>query len=316
MSRLIHTIFTVVLLLATAGCNDYVFVDSSPLPDETEIKVEGSEGYAEVLIDTDGLLGLQLQNPCDSLYLTYLDKNSNPIPLDSPISEVAGINYYDVWREFNVRIYGSYLNFYSYFNCTGEECRVVVLLFYAEGDTTTTDMEVRTKKVTFIVGAGPRLEEGFVDYGNNPQIVPDSTYSQTTIYRNDTPETQRVWLYPYRDIPATAMIEPTEKWAEGAEVNMPLPLFWHDEWWLHDDDYHPTLGTPFKYEPNDADMPATVEVAPNTTVKITRIISFTKYSNKGKIDFFNRVTQQWTSTDFKCEVIYPTGYKLTVEPEN
>ncbi len=286
------------------GCNDEIFVDKISLPDKTEVMLQPSEGDHVMLIPTEGLIWWGLENAEPSDYLNYYGGGGIAGP-DSPATELTTISYEDFHTAYSISINGNYLYFYNYYNCTGMEENITVILKYADG----------IKSVLFHIQGGEKLEAEWTRYFGNDIIAapsPEKKISEID-YENSTEETVRVYVMPYKNAPARAVVSPDEQWVGGLELKLALPMLLNDTWVLNDDNYVLKCSVPYEYEPFRGDLKVPLDIPAGTAVRIKSTVSYSEVKERGEMYVRNPYTNDLFASTFTLTTLYPVSYEIKVE---
>jgi len=144
--------------------------------------------------------------------------------------------------------------------------------------------------------------------------VAERTYTES--FTNRGPIPQRMVIMPYRSSQCSDVAMPAEQWARKLIVDMPMLVYSGHEWQLQDfTDI--CLGDLRTFAPEEyMDEKFFVEVPPGVKATVTWTLHYTRASQQGHLDFYNAVTESYTSdVRFECTALYPTSYDYTVSYE-
>lgn len=293
--------------MSLAGCNDDIFIDRVDLPEMTEVKLLPEGDDHTMIIPVKGLRSWGIENAEPSEYMTYYGPGGVVGP-DSPASELTSIWFEDFHSAFGVSINGNYLYFNNLYNCTGKDENITVFLRYEDG----------TRFVNFYIPAGEKLKVDWVSYfGNGFDVTPDVETSVNTVtYANNSSETVRVYVMPYKSTPAKAFLSADEPWVKDIEVEMSLPVLFDDSWGLHSDGFILNCDTPYEYKSINSDMRVPRDIPAETEVKVVKSVSYSKVLCRGEMYIRNPYTDDVFVSAFTLTTLYPVSYEIKIEKED
>lgn len=305
----LHIYCIIVVLVATVSCNNEIFINRSfEMPASQEIDIVGDGGSDVLDYQPDGLKQIVINLFDSKEIFTYYDKKGNIIDEDSPADIISSIRYNDPFCEFSIDFSGNRIWLNCAQNCTGETVTVPLLFVYEYG--------VRNLKINVMPGKSMYLLSWNYDddcVGKEKQVP----YLTSTTYNNNSEGPLIVYVEPYRNVQCRARIMPQEEWADGKNVDVPVPSFMlktddEAEWGLVDIGQI-RLGTYMYYDiPFNGDrIPVTVPA--HTSVRVTVSVDFVKALFTGSLRFMSPVYNGIHDTTFKCELYEPSDYKIDIQ---
>lgn len=300
--------------LATAACNGDIFTDRNELPDFADITVEGDGGEWSAPIERDGLLRIYIDySESVKPYVHYYDTDGNPADASCPASDLGSIVFENPVTFYSIGLHEEMLYVTSNYNAAGAD-NVTLHLEYDSGV---------TKLIHLTITQGEPLQLSFCIYDG--EIVTEENVAEQTHterFTNRGPIPQRMEIMPYRASQCSDVAMPAEQWARKLTVDMPMLVYvpalvnFGYEWQLQDfTDI--CLGDLRTFTPEEyMDEKFFVEVPPGVKATVTWTLHYTRASQQGRLDFYNAVTDSYTSdVRFECTVLYPTSYDYTVSYE-
>ncbi len=306
--RYIGEILSLLMGVVLVGCNDEVFIDAEPLPDSSEITIEGDGGSWSTIIPRDGLIKVSMSNPYRDTkgYVTYYDKNSDPVAPDCPISDLAGIEFENPAQRYHISLWGKKLEINSYYNSYPPDV-IILTLEYDYGT---------TKEIRINFTEGKPLE--FFPWYEGEMTVEENIeeFTHRTSFTNNSSLTQKFEVYPYINCNCSHEVIPAEPWANKFKIDsMALPCFTGDWWELSEmpDIY---LGDRKVFSPSRyVHEHITVDVPPYKKAVVYYTLHYSRASQLGKFFIYNEVEDRQFELGFTSKATYATHYEYTVEIE-
>ncbi len=304
----ISKILTLLITFVLTACNNDIFIDAEPLPDTTEITLEGDGGSWSTTIPRDGLKKITMYNPYRDTkgYLTYYDHKDNKVNPDCPVSELGAIIFENPAQHYIISFYGKKLSINSYYNCYPKDY-IVLLLEYDYGG---------TKKIHITFTEGKQLN--FFCFPEGEMTVEDNIeeISHRTSFSNNSSLTQKFEIYPYINCNCSYEVIPDESWLNKMAIdNMPIPTYTGKVWILEDYELI-YLGDRKTFSPMEYVYDKiTVDVPPYTKATVNYTLHYSRASQTGKFFITNVVADQQFEIGFKATSIYATRYDFTVDYE-
>lgn len=215
--------FQIVILLAIvfSACNNDIFVDSVSVPKE-EITLDGNRGSQEFKITKKGLMDVKFDNDIDyRTYQTYYDKEGQRINQVSNIDEISKIVYNSDRFAIELQISGNNVVTTALDNTYEGDINVWADLIYKD----------QTKTINFIITPGAPMEVTEIFQGLSPLSETKISTSTTKLLRNNTSESLKFSIYPFRDVSSTVNFTFEDEYRDiNATVEIDLPLYMDGEW--------------------------------------------------------------------------------------
>ncbi len=307
MSHKKYLLTLLIMLLLLTGCNSDIFVDSLILPDNIEATVYGDGGQFNQPISKTGLKSMSIDHDISlSDNFTYYDNEGHPIPANSPKSEIAQICYQSQREYFTLSIVGEMLYFTSFYNNLEMESHWTVRLEYESG----------TKLLQIAIQPGRPLE--FLMEQFDSDLIPvgnEKALERTIRFTNEGDAPAYMDLKPYElTRPPEVLVEPSEEWAEGLTVSIPLPVYYNDNWMLHDNNHTILLGYRCSYEAIQSSENVRVTLPPKSKGTITVRVFYSEVKAIGTIWFVNVTdSERQIATNYNMSAFHPTRHEITVE---
>ncbi len=307
-TRSISYLLTLLIAFVLTSCNNDIFIDAEPLPDTTEITLEGDGGSWSTTIPRDGLKKITMYNLYRDTkgYLTYYDHKDNKVNPDCPVSELGAIIFENPAQHYIISFYGKKLSINSYYNCYPKDY-IVLLLEYDYGG---------TKKIHITFTEGKQLDFFCVPEGEMTVEDNFEEISHRTAFTNNSSLTQKFEIYPYINCNCSYEVIPEYSWSKKMLIdNMAIPTYTGKEWLLVD---HKTiyLGDRFSFSPSRYIYDKiTVDVPPYTKATVNYTLHYSRAYETGKFIITNVVAERQFEMSYKTTSIYATKYDYTVEYE-
>ncbi len=301
IKRLLY-IFIIICSLAATSCNSDIFIDKADIPEVSDYTIEGSGGSLTLIISRKGLKHVNMFDEISgNSELTYYGKNGEVLSSDSPASEIESISLVNDLRSFGVGFHGDYLYFTSYYNCTDEDSKATLRLVYDYGE----------RVINFSITQSEPIQLLFASYNTDMEITPDiEKVARRFTFNNKGTTQQSISFQPLSSTPARALIEPKDAWAKNLNLELPLPVYYFDEWMLHSYDCRTESFTWIEYPAMDAGKTVRIDVPANSSVTVVTIVNYAKVVIKGEINARNPVLDYQLSTPFTCTAFYPVSYEI------
>ena len=264
---------TVSFLLMATACNNDVFIEDPELSEDVEATIEGDGGEATFRIQTKGLERVSIEHVSDATGYTCYNKNGEEIPENSPVSELARINFTGIYTVFDVNIEGDRLTVQS-MEYSGEWGHVITIR-----------LEYASWIVRFIEVKGTN---------NGPQPV-------------------KIEFKPWLAMQANAKVVAADSWVNfiGRPVDVRLPTY-VDGRWVLGPEMNIRLDVKTYYSPRDWNVTVPVEIPANSTVNVVSTVTFGDAGSRGTFLFRNPVSGREFASRFTCEVVEPLSYEISI----
>ncbi len=301
-------IMSMLVALLLSGCNNDIFVDAQPLPENSEITIEGDGGSWSTIIPRDGLTSIKMYNPYRNIdgYVTYYDTKSNAIVPDCPVAELGAIVLENPAQHYAISFYGRKLSINSYYNSYPKDYIILLLEYDYSG----------TKEIRITFTEGKPLDFFIMPEGEMTIEKDIEEFSHRSAYTNNSSLTQKFEIYPFINCNCSYEVIPDESWANKYDVNdMVIPTFTGEKWELQGK-YQVSLGDRRTFSPAGYVYDKiTVDVPPYKKAIVNYTLHYSRASQAGKFYIYNVVEDQQFEMGFKSTSIYATRYDYTVDYE-
>ena len=296
---------TVSFLLMATACNNDVFIEDPELSEDVEATIEGDGGEATFRIQTKGLERVSIEHVSDATGYTCYNKNGEEIPENSPVSELARINFTGIYTVFDVNIEGDRLTVQS-MEYSGEWGHVITIrLEYAS-------WIVRFIEVKVLPGAPMELVRTDYDEGFD---VNDAHKTSERVMKatNNGPQPVKIEFKPWLAMQANAKVVAADSWVNfiGRPVDVRLPTY-VDGRWVLGPEMNIRLDVKTYYSPRDWNVTVPVEIPANSTVNVVSTVTFGDAGSRGTFLFRIPVSAREFASRFTCEVVEPLSYEISI----
>lgn len=303
--RFISFIFIQYIIITLCSCNSDLFLSDTQLPDDTVVNIEGDGGQFSTAISCDGLQAISIIHDYDDRKnFSYYDINGNITSSECPVEELREIHYETLIRSYSLGIEKKMLYFNSYYNCDTEAFQIVICLKYDFGN----------KYLTINLSEGAELKVTSWEYDSEMIVTNNisfNTYSQS--FNNGSSLKQHFIIRPYVDCKAISKISTEESVPKYLTADVPVPVFTDQEGWAFKYDnsipFNLEIEVPFDYIDEFMDIP----VEPNSLVKVSYKVNYSRCTIKGKIYLLNPVTDIVTQLPITTVSIFPSTYDTHVQ---
>lgn len=306
MKQLINILLSISAIVFT-GCNNDIFIESSQLPDETHITLDGNGDGWSVPLPRHGLKRVYIDGVPDAdKYLKYYNIKSGLTDSYCPPEELYDIIFENPVKYYSVTLSGNMLYISCGYNVSDVD-NVTLRLEYDYGV---------TKVIHFTLTTGGKMELLFPWYDEEPVIEENfEEIIHVDRFTNNSSLTQQLEIMPYMQSQCSHVVNPEESWANGLSVNMPLLSYSGKQWEFREfEDIR--LGNREIFSPSDyfSDK-ITIEVPPYTKATVTYAIRYSRATQHGHLEFYNSVSEHEWKADFSSTSIYATSCDYSVSYE-
>lgn len=289
------------------GCNNDIFIESSQLPDETYITLDGNGDEWSVPLPRYGLKRVYLDGVPDAdKYLKYYNIKSGLTDSYCPPSELNDIIFENPVKYYSVTLSGNMLYISCSYNVSDED-NITLRLEYDYGV---------SKTIHFTLTTGGKMELLFPWYEEEPVIEENfEEIIHVDRFTNNGPVAQQIEIMPYLQSQCSHVVNPEDSWATDLVVDMPLLSYSGNKWELKDFK-EIRLGDQQIFSPSDYfSQKITVDVPPYTKATVTYALRYSRATQHGNLFFYNSVSRQEWKTNFSCTSIYATVCDYSVSYE-
>lgn len=300
-------IIALLAVVINTSCNSDLFIDDIDLPYMTEVTIEGDGGQWSTSLSRKGLSNISIDYSAnDSEYVRYYGMDGSEVDVDCPASDLGNIVYENPKTYYSVGFLGDMIYITSYYNATSFESFTIRFDY---------DYGV-TKYINVTLTEGEKLQQRSWNPNGDLKLEENiHTSTHTITMNNKSSLTQKIIIYPFRDSRCSDIVMPSDYWAEGLVVDLPMLAYNGKNWeWQEYKDI--TLGKrrDFTLEQTFGNE-ITVEVPAYTTVKVSLRLNYTRATEEGTISFFNSVDKRDFETPVTWKSVYATSYEYKVEYE-
>lgn len=306
-----HIFFIAAALLAAAvstSCNGDVFVDSNDLPEVSDVTIDNDGGQWESAFSRKGLTKVALDVPHDEVrYVKYFDRKGTEVKADCPASDLGAIVYENPMLSFNIGLSGDMIYIGSLYNASESGRSFTLHLDYGYGE---------NKTIRFTLTPGRKLQKTFCITTGELQVVDNfASRTRNESFHNDSPVSQKLVIQPYLDVRPSDEAVPSDEWAVGLEMDLPM-LFYNGHEWEWREFGNIRLGERRDFAMGQSsDEEIVVRVAPYSTARITYTLKYSRATRDGVIGLFNPVADLNLEIPVTWTSVYATSYEYTVEYE-
>lgn len=304
-----RTIKTLVLLAfitwAAAACNNDIFVEDPYIFQDVEAVMPGDNGSESFNIRTKGLDRITVDYYGYSNILTYYNHDNEVVKEGGPASELYRIKCETRGFAYDIYVKENRLLVHTIENAWDYSSSVTIRLEYG----------YITKFIFLTIEPGQPMEVASVTYEEGLDIT--EVYKKESHafgFENNSPLAQQYTLNPYVRVHAgTAVVTPSERWAEYEKVTMKLPAY-DDGTWQYSDASEVQLASTYYPMPQGWEfIEETVDIPAYSSVNIITAVTYSRAVSRGEIVFRTPVSGKEYPVQFTTEVIEPTSYEITVE---
>lgn len=278
----------IIVAIVLQACNNDIFIDKEETPENINVTVDGDYGEVSVPIRTKNLVCMAFDGLETSPNLSYYDAVGREISKDSPFSEIAKIIYTSYWLNFEIKVGKDSITVNTFGNSSGHQWDIVIRLEYS----------YTSSFIHVLIEEGKEPEIVDVTYDEDIYSAGNRYITRTLNYINKT-EALSTIIVGERQL--SYIVDPESDWAEYRKVNIRLPEY-SESGWHYGKAYDVKLSITGYIMLDNPPECLPVDVPPNTSLKITNIVTYEEAVATGVIIFRNPVTKQE----------YPCGYKVRV----
>lgn len=297
----ISVVALLVVILFT-GCNSDIFVEHVE-PSEASISIVGDGGSCSLRFQPKGLKSIGLSTYYDG---TYYNKAGDVIASDSPVDEIARINYTDNSVIFDVFIDGDKITISSTEQASGISWNGSIILDYG----------YTVQYIDFEILPGQPVELIEMSYLMDNKMVQDvaNVDYKTANYSNNGGSEVNVMVMPYVSQQASVTFEPDDISFRYRHIDVPFPTFVDGEWKVGTKIYGTKLGVKSYYFPEGLDRKheVSVTIPPYSNVKVSSMVSYSSLRVQFCAVFRNPVSGRENFTFGVCGVLEPVSYDIQI----
>lgn len=304
-----YLLCALLLSLSIVACNGDIFVeDIGPL--EKEVTVEGDGGSHTIQIRSKGLRQVSIGGFHNDMGCTYYNKAGEEIPYDSPVADVARINYTNRYQIFDVLLDGDNMTFHSTENALGwQDWHLSIGL----------DYEYMTEWIDVKILRGKPMEYADIHY-DMEQLKSNSVADprvRTLHYMNAGDFPTRVEIRPYQAAQAYVELIPEESWAKAihGEIVPVVPTMIDGRWVLATPGWNTPLDQKWYYKPEaiDRQYSVWVDLEPNSKADVKCSLTCATAEVPFVLTMRNPVSGREDWTLGTCRVVEPVSYEISVD---
>jgi len=305
----VYLLCSLVLLISAVSCNGDLFVDDKT-PLETSFTIEGDGGSCVARFQPEGLLGVFINNGYGA-DVSYYGRDGNQIPQDSPVSEIARINYTTMRRIVDVYIDGDKMTVHSTENASTFPADFVVRLDYGY---TTEFIEVE-------VLPGKPMEITSVSYiMNQLQVNDNAEVRHSTIhYNNGGSLPARIYVKPYQAAQGYCELTTDRDYGvwEYTEGHGELLTFINGSWTAWMPEWPIRLNSKMGYFPVGIDRQTSVpvDIPPHSSADVVCSVRYAAAKVPCHVLFRNPESGRETFILASCVVLEPADYEIEIVPQ-
>lgn len=298
-----YLIITVISLLL-CGCNNDIFVEDTTVSEST-LTIAGDGGRGSVRIKRSGLKWYGLDVQGGKYPITCYDREGKEVPVESPASDIARINYKSVDLWFDITLEGDELTVVSTENCGLLKIQFSIKLDYG----------FKNEYVYVVVEPGKLMEFEGMEYDwSRVSINPTAKIDKgVTTYINGSEYNMHVDFHPFINSKATVVYDPEDSWADYLDAFVRVPVLKDGEWSLGEE-RSVTLASQNKFTPTSADMSISVpiDIAAGDSLKVSNYIRYSSMTVPFEVKYRNPVSGRRFSTTGLCTATEPTDYEVRI----
>lgn len=302
--RLIFFISSCLLMLLAAGCNNDVFLDETPLPDDDSLSatIDGDGGEVSFHIPTAQLEHFGPDEFSEGKkYLTFYNVEGDIVGSESPASVVSRIVYANDFNKYEILKDGNTLTVRSICNTSGYG-GFHIRLEYSYG----------TRFIYISLTSGKPLQLIDVQYPDG-MITEDRAKVTTNRFgfTNQGPLPQRVEVRPYLNEVASILVDASKNWAYD-KLDLLVPVYVDGQWeFRKKNGIRP--GFRFTYDGPDRFTKVDVDIPADSKVNVITEVFYSRAAARGVMTFLNEILDIRMSVDFTVTSYYPVNYEIRVE---
>lgn len=300
MKKLTAILSSFLLLLIASGCNSDIFVDRTE-PGLSEVTLDGDGGSASVRINARNLqwLGFSIENDRS---VTYYDSRGDTIPFDCDASQVSRIVFSSVFQQLIVRKDGDRLLIESVENGSPDTSRLLLMLDYG----------FRMEYITIFVQPGEPVRLVSADYDSIEITARHRSQKRATTVNNVTDSPVFISVNPYDGCNVSTYVETWSLHFSLMSFSMPLPEH-TAQGWVVGEPRTVMLGSTTYSSVDCGGLSVDIEYPPKRDSRSVVCVDYETVHALGTLTFSNPVSGRIHKTPFKCSVIAPVSYEISVE---
>ena len=289
----------IIVAIVLQACNNDIFIDKEESPENINVTVDGDYGEVSVPVRTKNLVCMAFDGLETSPNLVYYDADGREISKDSPFSEIAKIVYTSYWLNFEIKVGKESLTVNTFGNSSRHQWNIVIRLEYSY---TSSFVHVLIEE-----GKEPEIVDVTYDEDIHPAGIRYSTHKLNYINNTENHSTINV-----AERQLSYIVDPESDWAEYRKVNIRLPEY-SESGWHYGKAYDVKLSITGYITLDNPPESVPVEIPPNTSLKITNIVTYEEAVATGVILFRNPVTKQEYPCAYKATVSMPVENNVSVD---
>lgn len=305
--RFFQSILLSFLSFIIISCKNDVFIDYYELPENTQITITGDGGQWSSTFSRKGLTKVFLEGKFDEKeYIKYYSLLGTEINADASADEFGLIVFENPAKSYMIGIGENKISINSFYNAYSTPTDIILNLVYENN---------KTKRIYITITPGSPLT---VFCTSNNNITTRENVSKTEYknsFTNGSSLTQTMVVYPYLNAGCIYKLTPLENWADGFDVDCPIPLFINNEWILMEYDKIKIGEQKSFLYPDPEIEKISVEVPPYKKATLNITVYFSEATHKGDLWFHNPVMNFGVETGFIGTTICPTSYEYSVSIE-
>ena len=305
-TQFLHLLCVFLLSLSFVSCNSDLFVeDKTPL--ETSFTIEGDGGSCVARFHPEGLQGIYINSVYGS-DVSYYDRDGNQILKNSPVSEIARINYTTMRRIMDVYIDGDKMTVHSTENASTFAIDFVVRLDY--GYTTEfIEVEVLPGKPMEITSVGYIMDQ--LQANDNAEVR-----HSTIHYNNNGSLPARIHVKPYQAAQGYCELTTDRDFGvwEYTEGHGELLTLINGSWTTWMPEWPIRLNSKMGYFPLGIDRQTSVpvDIPPHSSADVVCSVRYAAAKVACHVHFRNPESGRETFILASCVVLEPADYEIEI----
>lgn len=295
--------------MVTTSCNNDIFIDDIT-PGETEVTIDGDGGTASVRFEPKALQHISIDTYGSPSDITYYDHSGNIIESDSPVSDVARINYTGRSFIFDIYIKKDILTFISTERAGGSSSMIVPVRL---------DYGFTVEFIDVYVTPGQPAEISHFSYDmSDLRAIPLTEIKRSATTFTNSSGTDAIYgEMPFINLRGTVDFTPQQSWLNGYNIEVPYPVMNDDaSWSISTEKTDIRIGTTMKYIPDYLDRTLRINytVPDGATVRFTCEVPFTGAEVPFTVTVRNPVSGREFYGEGMCRVSQPVEeYNIVCE---
>jgi len=303
----IKVLLFIILAVSAVACNDDIFVKPTA-PSSTDVTIDGDGGECTVTFQPEALQSISIDNFSSSYGITCYNSNGDVIPVDSPASEIARMNYTTMSIILDIFKAGDKLTFH----CTENTVQTNYIQFYIRLNY---GFAVELVSLVVLPGRPMELVEISYDMQNMREEGPEMKETHRMRYENNSSSAWIVDVWPYLNANATALLESSDSWAKWIDVEVNLPTRINGRWELSSEKTAVCTNTGYSYFPAGIDQlfSTSVDIPAKSVTTLTCGVNFYSVYVPYSMLFRNPVTGREAISTGICNVTEPADYEIELK---